>query len=244
MEYIKNSDGIEARAYSVTKDNALIEASYCLTLNEQRLVLSAIAQVDPRRVIRDKSEFTINARDFARDFGISERHAYEAMEEAATTLFERDINKVSTNGEKEKFRWVYHIKYHKGEGRVTLIFTPTISPYISQLHERFTSYQLRQVAGLKSPFSIRLFEMLMRFKSTGVYKVSVDKFKQMLDIEDQYPRTFDLKRRIIIPAVTELENKSNLAIKWTETKKGRITIGYEFKFSVVDQMDLLDDLGE
>ncbi len=45
----------EPSSLLVTKANDLISASYRLTLQEQRLLLAAIAQVDPRKPMPSKS---------------------------------------------------------------------------------------------------------------------------------------------------------------------------------------------
>lgn len=62
----------QSKELFVTKHNGLIEASYKLTLNEQRLVLLCISQLDPRKPLPKENLFTITAKDFASMFGISE----------------------------------------------------------------------------------------------------------------------------------------------------------------------------
>ena len=71
----------------VTKSNDLIEASYKLTLNEQRLVLLAIARLDSRKPMPN-GKLTIRAVEFAETFAVEPKHAYAALEEAATRLYE------------------------------------------------------------------------------------------------------------------------------------------------------------
>lgn len=216
---------------TVTKHNSLVEASYKLTLNEQRLLLVCISKLDPRNLLPKNNLFTVTAKEFSEIFGIEEKHSYKSLEDAATTIYDRDI-KTHDGGSRERFRWVYYVKYHDDEGKITLGFSPIITPYLSMLHEKFTSYKLTQVSRLKSIYSIRLFEMLISFKTTGKFIIGVSKFKKLLEIENQYARFFDLKRWVIDPAIKELQCKSNLKIYLKLIKKGRKieNLFFTFKF--------------
>lgn len=214
----------------ITKHNSLIEASYKLTLNEQRIVLLCIARLDTRKPLPKDNMFTITAKEFSETFGIEEKHAYEALDEAASTLYERDI-KTYDGKYRERFRWVCGVKYHDNEGKVTLGFSNWITPYLTMLHERFGSYKLKQISGLKSTYSIRLLEFLMQFKSTGKLIIDLDQFKERLDIKTEYTRFYNLRMRVIEPAIKELREKSNLVIKWAPLKVGRTITKLEFVFN-------------
>lgn len=71
----------EPSSLLVTKANDLISASYRLTLQEQRLLLAAIAQVDPRKPM--PSKITVTAASFSEIYGIPIRFAYTNLKEAA-----------------------------------------------------------------------------------------------------------------------------------------------------------------
>jgi plasmid replication initiation protein len=217
-------------AATVTKSNTLIQASYKLSLNEQRLLLLCVAQLDGRKPLPKDNLFSVNAVDFGQTFGIDDKSSYAALEEAAGSLYQRDI-KVHDGKVRHRFRWVYHVQYHDGEGRVSLAFSPTVAPYLTMLHKQFTSYRLEQVASLRSIYSIRLYEMLMQFKSTGHLSVGLADFKEWLELGEQYPRFVDLKRRVIAPAVIELQAKSRLSIVWKAHRKGRSVDRLEFAFN-------------
>jgi len=213
----------------ITKHNGLIEASYKMTLNEQRLVLMCIARLDARKSMPKDNLFVITAKEFAQTFGIEEKHAYAALDEAASTLYERDI-RTNDGKYRERFRWVCGIKYHDHEGKVTLGFSTWVTPYLTMLHERFASYKLNQISGLKSIYSIRLLEFLTQFKATGKFIIELDRFKDRLDLKNEYKRFFDLKKRVIEPAVNELREKSNLVIDWIPIKSGKTIKQLQFSF--------------
>jgi plasmid replication initiation protein len=79
----------------------------------------------------------------------------------------------------------------------------------------------------------------MQYKSTGILIIDVEEFKERLEITEKYPRFYDLKRRIIDPAVNELETKSELIIKWRPNlKKGKTIVQLRFEFKPAQQLRL------
>jgi plasmid replication initiation protein len=229
---------MSSREITITKHNSLIEASYKLTLNEQRLISACISKLDPRKPIPKNHVFEITAKEFSESYGINIKKAYKELEEASKDLYEQDIR--TYDGKyRERFRWVYGVRYHDGEGKVTLGFSPWVIPYLTMLHERFTSYQLKQIAGLKSVYSIRLFEFLVQFKSTGKFLIDLDKFRERLGLTTEYKRFFDLKKVVIERAITELNKKSNLSINWKAIKgsSGKGIKQLEFIFREIEVVE-------
>lgn len=202
----------------IVKHNSLVEASYKLTLNEQRLLLCCISQLDSRKPLPKDNLFTVTAKEFAKRFCLNEKVAYKELEDASKRLYERDIRTYDGKYH-ERFRWVYFVKYHDGDGMVTMGFSPHVSPYLTMLHDRFTSYDFNQISGLKRSYSIRLLEFLTQFKSTGKLLIDLDKFNERLGLKGKYKRFSDLKKRVIDPSVKELMEKSNLTIDWKVIKE-------------------------
>ena len=223
---------IENQSLTVSKSNALVDASYHLTLNEQRLILACIAQIDSRkgRLPRD-NVFTLYAEEFAGIFGITADQAYEALQDASKSLYDRDIKTLEQGKYKTRFRWVYFVQYRDGEGCVKLGFSPNVAPHLIGLRKRFTSYQLQALASVRTSYAIRLFEMLMQYQETGLLRISVADFKGRLRLEGKYSRFANLKARVIDPAVRELRERSNLLIEWKAIRKGRAVATLEFLFS-------------
>lgn len=221
----------------VTKANALIEASYSLSLNEQRIILACAAQLDGRKPIPKDNKFVLTVDEYKSLWGGDIKTIYRDMEAAANKLYERDIKKIEKT-KKTRMRWVYMAEYQKGEGMVKLGFSPEITPYLTMLHKRFTSYRLSDVAELGSAYSVRLFEMLAQFQETGLLRIKVDDFKERLQLEGKYGRFANLKARVINPATKELTEKTSVDVSWTPIKKGRNVETLEFKFKEKAQQRL------
>ena len=224
----------------VTKSNHLIEAGYKLSLNEQRLILSVIAQLDGRKPIPKDNYFVITADEFAKNFGIPLKQAYEVLDEAASRLYERDIKAFDKNGRtRERFRWVDGVKYWDGEAKVTLSFSQRIIPYLTKLHTELTSYELKQISKLKTSYSIRFYELLIQFRSTGERYISLEKLYERLEITNQYNRFYNLKKRILEPSINDINTSTSLSVEWDVVKKGKTITGLSFKFKEGKTVDSL-----
>lgn len=221
----------------VNKSNALVRGSYRLTLNEQRVILASIAKLDSRRTaIRPGydqiSRIRIFASEFGETFGLSPKDAYSALREGAAKLYDRSVQ--TYDGKvKGRFRWIMKEEYADGEGYVQISFTPDAAQYLTQLRNRFTSYQLKRVADLKSIYSIRMFEYLTAYRETGVFRITLEDF--IMELELPYDRWVHVKQRVIDPAIAELRAKSNVDIDYDVEKTGRRITMIVFRFHLAAQ---------
>lgn len=219
---------------SVTKSNSLIDASYKLNVQAQKLVLACLGKVDPRREI--PKEITITAAEFSDLMGIP--NAHRELYLAADALFASVIKIREDNNDIEVYWIQKKSKKIKGAGSVTITWSDDVIKYISSLQSRFTSYKLRHIAELQSSHSIRMYELLMKFNSTGERVIYLDDFKSSLGLSDKYPLFKDLNKWVIKPSVDELNQRSDLTIKYETIKKGRSVAALSFTFKQSKQMKL------
>ncbi len=221
---------------SVTKSNQLIDASYKLSSQAQKLVLACLSKVDSRGVV--PKEITITALEYAELMKVP--NAHRELYKAANSLWDSEIT-VRENGKQSRLRWIQKdILVLDGEGAVTIIWTDEVLALISQLKSRFTTYKLSQVAELQSGHSIRLYELLMKFKSTGERIIYVEDFKSAMGISGKYESFKALNQRVIKSAVAELNKNSDLIVKYETIKKIRkvVAISFEFKGNNQIRMDI------
>lgn len=212
----------------ITKSNYLVEASYSLSLQEQRLILLCLSRIDPRGI--PSKEVSISASDYADMMQIDIKNAHRELCKAADKLFDRSIV-VSDPEKTEEFRWIQKKAiYHKGTGQVTFTWSDDVLVYISQLKRRFTTYRLNNVVRLGSPYAIRLYELLMQFNATKDRIINLEDFKSLFNLKDKYSLFRDLNKRVIKPAVKEINNFSNLAVYYSTVKNGRNVIALQFDF--------------
>jgi plasmid replication initiation protein len=98
---------------------------------------------------------------------------------------------------------------------------------------------LNRIAQLNSSYSIRLFEILIRFNDTGERTVNLDKFREQLGLTPElYPRFPDFRRRVLDAAIKELNHKTNLVIEYQALKTGKKITAIKFDFHEAAQQIL------
>jgi plasmid replication initiation protein len=226
----------------VVKSNRLIEASYRLDLAEQRIILFAIKEARETGQGLDANNYlTIRAADYAAQFNIPTKQAYEQIKEAARTLFRRylvlhDIHPESGKARVTEARWVSAATYIDGEGAIQLQFSGVIVPYITMLEREFTSYRLAAVSSMTSAYAIRLYELLIQWGSTGVREVELSWLKRTLCVENAYDAIKDLKKWVIDVALEQINAHSDLSVSYSQRKNGRTVTHLIFTFSQKPQV--------
>lgn len=217
-----------ANDLTVVKANSLIEASYRLTLDEMRLLALTIGTMNPKS---EQQIFEFSVSEFVNQFpDVNADRAYTQIKSAIERISERWVK---TEDEKHvtKFRWVSSQTYFKKEGRFKIALTNEIMPYLTQLKGQFTQYQLNHISGFSSIHSIRLYELFTQYKRLGNRYISVEDLKKWLQLEDKYDRYNNLSQRVLIPALAEINEKSDLFIEYEPIKRGRKIIGVEFSIT-------------
>ena len=94
----------------------------------------------------------------------------------------------------------------------------------------FTKFELQEMTYLKSTYAKNMFRLLKQYKSTGYLKISIEDFRERLDIPKSYRMT-DLNKNIFAPIINELSSIfKNLNINKVKAKKGRKIEWLEFTF--------------
>jgi len=134
-------------------------------------------------------------------------------------------------------RWVSQIAYIDNSATVELIFAPAIIPLVTRLEEQFTSYELKQVSGLSSAYAIRLYEVLIAWRSTGKTPIiELSDFRQKLGVlEGEYSRFNNFKVRVLDPAIKQINEHTDITVKVEQHKTGRTISGFSFKFKQKQQ---------
>ena len=221
----------------VVKDNALINASYNLGLVEQRLILLAIVEArESGKGINANDPLTVHAESYINQFGVHRNTAYQALKDACDDLFARQFSyqSLSEKGNiiNHKSRWVSEVAYIDNEAVVRLIFSPAIVPLITRLEEQFTKYEIQQISNLTSAYAVRLYEILIAWRSTGKTPlITMYDFRQKIGVlETEYKRMYDFKKYVLDIALKQVNEHTDITVKVEQHKTGRSITGFSFSF--------------
>lgn len=216
---------IEQDKLVVTQANKLIEASYTMTLEEKRVVLLMVSLV--RKDDQDFQTYRIPITDIRDYLGLRTNKLYDDIKRVADSLLSRVLHIAEEGGGWLKVGWVASARYvpkgHKGAevACLDLSFSPEMKPYLLELKSHFANYMLQNVAGLRSFYSIRLYELLKSRRRLQSFTLAVADLRRMLKAEAKYANHKDFRTRVILTAQSELEQKTDIAFEFEEARRGR-----------------------
>lgn len=229
----------------VSMSNALTRAAHGLTLGEKRIIMAAVSKLDSfKRPTPGQPVPTtkITAAEYAELAECEPNAAYEALQTAAKNLYRRSIvifepsfkrgpRKIGDKGTVTHMRWCGEARYHDKEAWIEISWWHEVVPHLMGLRKNFTTYQLQQASALRSVYSWRLLELLMRFKSTGKAEYTIEDFCTSMEATPKQRGDFAaVRRKIIEPAVKELQEKDGWLIQWMPVKAGRKVKALAFNF--------------
>ena len=216
----------------IVKDNALVSASYYLSLAEQRLILLGI--VEARNNQSQDNEFIIHVNSYINAFGVDDSTAYLTIKEACKRLRGRYFTYdrlVNGSIEEVESNWIQSIAYATNSSYVKIKFTEAVMPLITNLEKHFTSYQIEQVKDLTSIYSIRLYELLISWKKTKKVELLLADLRLKLGIEpNEYKAMNNFKAKVLDLAVSQINQHTDITVKYEQVKQGRTITGFTFTF--------------
>lgn len=223
------------QAPQVYKANALIEASYRLSVVEQRVILACIDQVRRDEAVTDAVMYSVNAHDYAKVCNTSVKNAYRDLKKASINLMKRMVWITHTPEGAKRSKtlvtlWAQAVEYSDNKAEINLRFTKDILPYLTNIKSHFTRYALSDIARMDSAHAIRLYELLVERLDFGERTVDIDWLRHALQLGDKYSLVRDFKKRVIIPAVKQINEHSPLHVEWEQIKEGRRIAQLRFKF--------------
>ncbi len=220
----------------IVQSNQLLEASYLLELNEQRLILYVMSQIKKGDV--DFKLCRIKAKDFADFFQIEQSNVYQLLKDASDSLTKKNITFEDPDNKKnyKYISWVASAEYVDGVLEIEL--SDKLKPYLLELKDNFTQFSISDIIKFKSLYSIRLYQLFMQYKKIGSRYYSVSELKKVLAVDTKYPRYANFKNKVINVAIKEINENSGLNITLAEDKQGRKVVGLKFK---IDSGDVRKD---
>lgn len=212
----------------VVKANSLIQKSrYKLSLQEQKIILYLISKIMPNDT--ELKEYKFSVIEFCELCGIDyqqnkQTHAYikQVIKNLADKSEWIELDEVET-----LIRWIAKARITKRSGIITIKLDEDLMPYLLELKKNYTKYQLQNIIPMKSKYGIRLYELLKSYLNLGKVRFSIEELKIRLD-STNYTNLKDFKRRVLEPALKDIEVYSDLTVEPVFIKAKNKCVAIEF----------------
>jgi plasmid replication initiation protein len=211
----------------ITKSNELIESTYKLSLQEQRILLVMASKVQPND--ETLKTYRFRARDFIEIIGNKKGTGFYSYLKEIVNGLQTKVLTIKKDGKQRNYNWVITSIYEDMEGSIQLQLHPELKGFFLELKEKFTSYQLENVVRLNSIYSIRIYELLKQYEKLKKRKLTIDELRHYLAIDpSKYKQYGHFKSKVLLVAQDEINKKTDIKFEFIEFKTGRKITAIEF----------------
>lgn len=97
----------------------------------------------------------------------------------------------------------------------------------------YTSFDLQVVTRAKNKYTPRIYKKIESWKEKGGFFITIEEFRDWLELGNKYQKYAEIKRNILIPVQKELEGQAlcwfNCKEKSFEKRQGKEVVGLSFK---------------
>ena len=226
-EYHIQKPAAQYPAEYTVMQNRMIEAWNSMSIDEKRIFIlaSPIVRLNP---MNESSKFTITAKDFAEACDIEISSAYSQLKKAADDLRGRYFSYINTKGNRVSVHWVIRIEY--GDGKISFYFTNEVLFMLSIFNHNhpYTKFTIKEVLQLKGSHSIQLYQLLKQYENIGHRDFKEEEFRNIFELQNKYSLLWNLKKRVIVPAVSEINKSTELQVSFSNLKDGKKITGFRF----------------
>ena len=246
---------LEKREFLVVKGNELIQKNrFELSLPEQKTVgfiSSMIKPITPEAKAKQSPycpdspwqlEYEFNIRDYCKVCGIDYAGGKNYKDIKATIKKLSDRSMWLDDGKSEKLmRWLSYVEINKKSEKVNIEIDRTIAPFLFELKEKFTQYQLHNILAMKSAFSVRIYELMKSYAYQKSKTFELSELKRLLRVESvkSYKNFADFKKRVLDKAQEEINELTDINIEFEPVTKGRKTVSVIFRIETKNERETI-----
>ncbi|TDN38310.1 RepB family plasmid replication initiator protein [Hymenobacter sp. UV11] len=210
-----------SKEIEIRQHNALTNARYEYTELQLDLLFFLLSKL---RKDKQDSVYELNIKDLSLLTGKKYNAAYlhKATSDMGSRVFE-----VQTETRYRQLWMFQRVDYLLGQGIIEIKLTEDITPYLFDLKENFTSYELASALRLTSKYAKRIYQYCSQWKDQGeTKKYDIQDFKQMLGLlddkgKDKAVRMSDFRESVLDVAVKQINEHTELHISYKLEKRVR-----------------------
>lgn len=211
----------------VVKSNEIIRKTrYGLSVTEQRIILYLTSKIKPTDT--ELFEYEIDIKEFCEVCGIDYRQNLAFVKDTIKNLRDKSFWLKKPDKSETTVGWIDKATLYEDSGFVKIKLDNDLIPYLLQLRDNFTQYELMAVLALKSKYSLRLYELFKSYEYLQKYETSVEDLRKILMAEKEYTKIADFKRYVIDKALDEINSFTDIEVSYEVTKKRKAITGFIF----------------
>lgn len=220
------------KGYLVVKGNDLIQRNrFELSLMEQKTVAYICSMIKPIDS-GFQSEYEFKIRDYCKicdiDYDNGANYAY--VKETLKKLRDRSMWMTLEDGSETVVGWLDQVTTNKKSGLAHIRIDDRLIPYLFDLKQQFTQYQLYNILGMKSAFSVRIYELMKSYSFRHTIIFELNELKELLMVEHvkSYVNYKDFRVKVLEKAQTEINELTDINIEFEPIKTGRKVTSIKF----------------
>lgn len=218
----------------VRKNNNLVKARYSLTTIETKVFLLLLYKL--QAVEKGVLICEIKRSEFKEIFLSSREHSVPGIKKILSSLRVKPIE-FKVNNKWGEFGFINGFVYDDINDTFTIEASKKIYDVVqSYLEDGYTPNNLAVLFRVKNSYTFRLYDLLRLWSGNkNIIEYKVDELRELLMLEKKYPAYADFKKRVIRPAVLELNETGVLNVEESDRKKGRKVESIIFKVTDLDK---------
>jgi len=220
------------REYYVVKGNDLVQRSrYELSLTGQKTIayicslIRPIKSAEQAKGVPFQLDYEFNIRDYCKICGLDYDNGknYANIKAVLKQLRDKSMWLDMGDGSETLVGWLSRVTINRRSGTVQIRIEDILAPFLFDLGKKFMEYQLIQILGMKSAYSIRIYELLKSyaFQKTKTFDIDELKHLLMVDTIESYKSFPNFRRKVLEIAIKEINELTDLTIYFETIKKGR-----------------------
>lgn len=223
------------KGYIVVKGNELIQKNrFELSLTEQKTVAYICSMIQPMQKSESgfQLEYDFNIREYCKicDIAYDSGKNYTFVKDTLKKLRDKSMWLTLPDGSETTVGWLAKATTNKKSGIAHIKLDEDMVPYLFDLKQKFTQYQLYNVLGMKSAFSVRIYELMKSYSFRHTIIFELNELKELLMVEHvkSYVNYKDFRVKVLEKAQTEINELTDINIEFEPIKTGRKVTSIKF----------------
>ncbi len=221
------------------KHNTLVNAQYSITLNSNRLFIYLLYKFQKGNY--GELSCTIDRKELSSLLNRRSDGTVKGLSKHLSTLRKKDLNLFDLNedGSYEylEYGFINGFIYNSYNDSFTITANERVYNLLHRyLEDGYTPINLEIWLSLQNTYSQRLYDLLRAWTGTkNTINYSIDKLRELMLLESKYKQYTDFRKRVLIPAIDELNSTGYFEIDFCEIKKGRTVNSIDFMVKDLDK---------